>query len=76
MDVPGDVGGQKSLRPFWRNHFEETDALIWVVDSSDRDRLSDCKHELDELLLQEVGSVQPPAALRSLPAYKLASSPT
>lgn len=33
-----DVGGQKSLRSYWKNYFESTDALIWVVDSSDRGR--------------------------------------
>lgn len=47
-----DVGGQKSIRSYWRNYFEQTDALIWVVDSADRLRLSDCKRELS-LLLQE-----------------------
>ncbi|KIH44623.1 hypothetical protein ANCDUO_25350 [Ancylostoma duodenale] len=31
-----DVGGQKSLRSYWRNYFEQTDALIWVVDSGDQ----------------------------------------
>ncbi|WAR20026.1 ARL2-like protein [Mya arenaria] len=25
-----DVGGQKSLRSYWRNYFESTDGLIWV----------------------------------------------
>ena len=49
-----DVGGQKSLRSYWRNYFESTDGLIWVVDSADRRRLQDCKHELDALLLEEV----------------------
>ncbi|GAA5811556.1 ADP-ribosylation factor-like protein 2 [Mucor flavus] len=47
-----DVGGQKSIRSYWRNYFEQTDALIWVVDSADRLRLGDCKRELG-LLLQE-----------------------
>ena len=37
-----DVGGQKSLRSYWRNYFEATDGLIWVVDSADRIRLKDC----------------------------------
>ena len=41
-----DVGGQKSLRSYWRNYFESTDGLIWVVDSVDRRRLADCKEEL------------------------------
>merc|ERR1711936_1365357 len=48
-----DVGGQKSLRSYWRNYFESTDALIWVVDSADRMRLSDCKKELHALLVEE-----------------------
>ena len=49
-----DVGGQKSLRSYWRNYFESTDGLIWVVDSADRRRLQDCKDELHSLLLEEV----------------------
>ena len=49
-----DVGGQKSLRSYWRNYFESTDGLIWVVDSADRRRLGDCKTELKGLLLEEV----------------------
>ena len=50
-----DVGGQRSLRSYWRNYFESTDGLIWVVDSADRRRLEDCKAELHALLLEEVG---------------------
>ena len=52
-----DVGGQKSLRSYWRNYFESTDGLIWVVDSADRRRLADCKEELKGLLLEEVPHV-------------------
>ena len=48
-----DVGGQTSLRSYWRNYFEQTDGLIWVVDSADRARLQDCKAELQMLLQQE-----------------------
>ena len=47
-----DVGGQKSLRSYWRNYFECTDGLVWVVDCADRMRLETCKKEL-EILLQE-----------------------
>lgn len=49
-----DVGGQKSLRSYWRNYFESTDGLVWVVDSADRLRLEDCRKELSSLLLEEV----------------------
>ncbi|KAG6918498.1 ADP-ribosylation factor-like protein 2 [Tephrocybe rancida] len=48
-----DVGGQRTLRPYWRNYFEQTDALVWVVDSSDRMRMEDCKHELHALLTED-----------------------
>ncbi|XP_048216741.1 ADP-ribosylation factor-like protein 2 [Perognathus longimembris pacificus] len=48
-----DVGGQKSLRSYWRNYFESTDGLIWVVDSADRQRMQDCKRELQSLLVEE-----------------------
>lgn len=52
-----DVGGQKSLRSYWRNYFESTDGLVWVVDSADRRRLEDCKKELHALLVEEVRSL-------------------
>lgn len=48
-----DVGGQKTIRSYWRNYFEATDGLIWVVDSADKRRLRDCKEELHSLLSQE-----------------------
>ncbi|GJW21174.1 nucleolar protein 6 [Tanacetum coccineum] len=48
-----DVGGQKTIRSYWRNYFEQTDGLVWVVDSSDLRRLDDCKYELDNLLKEE-----------------------
>ncbi len=37
-----DVGGQKTIRSYWRNYYESTDGLIWVVDSADTARLRDC----------------------------------
>lgn len=48
-----DVGGQKTIRSYWRNYFEQTDGLIWVVDSADRFRLEDCRAELQALLQEE-----------------------
>jgi ADP-ribosylation factor-like protein 2 len=48
-----DVGGQKSLRSYWRNYFEETDGILWVVDAADRKRLRDCRDELHALLAAE-----------------------
>ena len=34
-----DVGGQEKLRPLWRHYFNNTDGLIYVVDSCDRERV-------------------------------------
>lgn len=48
-----DVGGQRTLRPYWRNYFESTDAVVWVVDSSDTLRLDDCSSELRQLLAEQ-----------------------
>uniref|UniRef100_A0A7S3LJR0 ADP-ribosylation factor-like protein 2 n=1 Tax=Aplanochytrium stocchinoi TaxID=215587 RepID=A0A7S3LJR0_9STRA len=48
-----DVGGQTTIRSYWRNYFEETDGLVFVVDSADKRRLEDCRDELHKLLKQE-----------------------
>lgn len=48
-----DIGGQSTIRAYWRNYFEKTDGIIWVVDSGDRHRLKLVKEELDTVLEQE-----------------------
>lgn len=53
-----DVGGQRTIRSYWRNYFEQTDGLVWVVDSSDLRRLDDCRIELHNLLKEEVFSIK------------------
>lgn len=39
-----DIGGQKSIRPYWRNYFDQTDALIYVIDSADQRRMDEASH--------------------------------
>jgi GTPase SAR1 family protein len=34
-----DVGGQDKIRPLWRHYYQNTQGLIFVVDSNDRDRV-------------------------------------
>eukprot|EP01038_Epipyxis_sp_PR26KG_P011653 gene11653-15605_t len=48
-----DIGGQKSVRPYWRNYFESTDAVIYVIDSSDRRRMEETGIELQQLMEEE-----------------------
>jgi len=45
-----DVGGQTKLRPLWRHYYRNTDALIFVVDSADVDRLAEAREELHHVL--------------------------
>ena len=46
-----DVGGQKRLREMWRYYFQNTQAVIYVVDCSDHERLeTEAKEELHHLL--------------------------
>ena len=47
------MGGQTTLRSYWRNYYEQTEGLIWVIDSTDIRRLNDCKAELHKLLCEE-----------------------
>ena len=45
-----DLGGQTSIRPYWRCYYSNTDAIIYVVDSSDKDRIGISKQELISML--------------------------
>ncbi|KAL9272581.1 ADP-ribosylation factor 1-like protein [Drosera capensis] len=38
-----DVGGQDKIRPLWRHYFQNTQGLIFVVDSNDRDRVDELR---------------------------------
>ena len=47
-----DLGGQTGLRPYWRCYYQDTNAVVYVIDSADRERLEVARQEL-ELMLQE-----------------------
>lgn len=48
-----DLGGQTSIRPYWRCYYSNTDAIIYVVDSADRDRIGISKDELLYMLRED-----------------------
>ena len=48
-----DVGGQREIRPYWKNYYEGTDALVYVIDSADIARLEEVSKELSELINDE-----------------------
>ena len=45
-----DLGGQTSIRPYWRCYYPNTDAIIFVVDSADTDRMNTARTELMGML--------------------------
>lgn len=47
-----DVGGQYKIRPLWRHYFQNTNAIIFVVDSSDSERIAEAAEELQNLLAE------------------------
>ena len=48
-----DIGGNREIRPYWRNYFENTDVLIYVIDSTDEARFVETSQELYTLLEEE-----------------------
>lgn len=45
-----DVGGQDKIRPLWRHYFQNTQGVIFVVDSNDRERVGEARDELQRML--------------------------
>jgi len=48
-----DVGGQDKIRPLWRHYFQNTQGLIFVVDSNDRERVKEARAELEKMLSED-----------------------
>jgi len=55
-----DVGGQDKIRPLWRHYYQNTQGIIFVIDSNDRDRIDDshgaensAKDELHRMLAED-----------------------
>ena len=48
-----DVGGQDKIRVLWRHYYQNTDGLIFVVDSNDRERIDEAAEELKKMLGEE-----------------------
>merc|ERR1712131_16147 len=48
-----DVGGQDKIRPLWRHYYQNTQGLIFVVDSNDRERIQESHDELHKMLNED-----------------------
>ncbi|KAF8375151.1 arf-6 [Pristionchus pacificus] len=45
-----DVGGQDKIRPLWRHYYTGTQALIFVIDCADRERVDEARQELHRII--------------------------
>ncbi|XP_017782345.1 PREDICTED: ADP-ribosylation factor 4-like [Nicrophorus vespilloides] len=45
-----DVGGQDKIRLLWRHYYQDTQGLIFVIDSNDRDRIEEAHNELQNMV--------------------------
>ena len=48
-----DLGGQSEFRPYWKCYYEKTNAIVFVIDSTDKERLDIAKQELFLLIKEE-----------------------
>jgi len=48
-----DVGGQDKIRRLWSHYFMGTDAVIFVVDSSDKTRFDEAREQLDRIIYSD-----------------------
>ena len=48
-----DVGGQDKIRPLWRHYYQNTQGLIFVVDSNDADRVDAARDEMHRMLNED-----------------------
>merc|ERR1712032_255954 len=57
-----DLGGQLKIRSFWSHYFDETDAIIFVIDSTDKERL-----KRDESVFCEINQIFQNDKLKGVP---------
>lgn len=48
-----DVGGQDRIRPLWRHYYQNTQGLIFVIDTNDKDRVAEAREELKKMLEED-----------------------
>jgi len=67
-----DVGGQAKIRPLWRHYYQNVDALIFVIDSTDSDRFLDDEKK-DGSVQYELNNLFEVEELKNIPILFLAN---
>ncbi|VEU20276.1 DEKNAAC101083 [Brettanomyces naardenensis] len=49
-----DVGGQDTLRELWDEYYETAHAIVFVIDSCDKDRLVECSNALTKIVTNDL----------------------
>ena len=49
-----DIGGQDKIRKLWNHYYDGCDGIIYVVDSSDVDRMDIAREELHKLMSNDL----------------------
>eukprot|EP01105_Mastigella_eilhardi_P003256 TRINITY_DN1419_c1_g1_i5.p1 TRINITY_DN1419_c1_g1~~TRINITY_DN1419_c1_g1_i5.p1 ORF type:complete len:134 (-),score=34.80 TRINITY_DN1419_c1_g1_i5:314-715(-) len=53
-----DVGGQNRIRALWKHYYRNSNGVIYVIDSNDRERIDEAAEELTAALMDpDLGSV-------------------
>lgn len=47
-----DVSGHQKFRPLWKHYYHNTQAVIFVIDASDRSRFEEAQNELSKILYE------------------------
>ena len=45
-----DVGGHREARKLWKDYFGTVDAIVYIIDAADPNRLNEAKYELNKVL--------------------------
>lgn len=68
-----DIGGQTKVRSLWRHYYEQTDAIIFVVDSTDHERFGNLLNNNDESVYCTLKNMLESDSLKGIPLLIMAN---